>query len=115
VGPVLVDAGLQVIRDGDLLALAIAAADEGLHVEEVDDAFEGCLGADRHLDRDGLGSEDLAQGFDGAEEVRVFLVHLVDDYEAWLAVLVAVVPGDLGSDGEARVGADDDESALHRM
>ena len=65
-------------------------------VDEVDDAEEVGLGADRQLDRHGVGAEPVDHRLDALVEVRADAVHLVDVGDARDAVLVGLAPDRLG-------------------
>ena len=73
-------------------AEGLVLEDEGLHLHEVDDAFELILGADRKLERDCVLSELLADLIDHGHEVRADAIHLVDESDARNAVLVGLAP-----------------------
>ena len=70
--------------------------DDGLHLDEVDDAVELGLGADRNLDDDRVAAETLDDRVDRGEEVGADPVHLVDEADAGNAVLVGLAPHGLG-------------------
>ena len=98
-GAILGGALLEVV--GDLLdvhlgVFAVAVPDVGLHGDEVDDAREIVLGADRQLDRNRLGAELLFDVVDAHVEVGAGLIHLVGEDDARHAVLVALAPDRLG-------------------
>ena len=67
-----------------------------LHLDEVDDSMEVLLGPDRHLDRDGVGTQARAHRLDGVIEVRASPVHLVDERDPRDAVPVRLPPDRLG-------------------
>ena len=69
---------------------------DGLHRDEVDDAAEVALGADRELDDRGHRVEAVAHHLDAALEVGADAVHLVDEAEARHVVLVRLAPHRLG-------------------
>jgi hypothetical protein len=83
------------VHDLLLLAEVVEVAD-GLHADEVDDAGEVALGADRQLDRDGVRAEALVHRLHGHLEVRAHAVHLVDERDARDGVLVGLAPDGLG-------------------
>ena len=62
------------------------------HLEDVDDAGEAALRADREIEDDRGGVEAVADGLDGEVEIRAQLVHLVDEADARDAVLVRLAP-----------------------
>ena len=67
-----------------------------LHLDQVDDALELLLGADRQLHRHRVRAEALLDLLDDAQEVRAGAVHLVDERDARHAVLVGLAPDRLG-------------------
>ena len=79
-----------------LAELGLAAPHLGVHLDQVDDALEVALGADRQLDRDDVGAEAIFHGLHGEVEVRADLVHLVDEADAGDVVLVGLAPDLLG-------------------
>ncbi len=99
-GAVLGDVLLQVGGDVDdvvlLAELGLPAPDLGLHLDQVDDALEVALGADRQLDRNDVGAEALLHGPHREVEVGADLVHLVDEADARHVVLVGLTPDLLG-------------------
>src|SRR5690606_33235451 len=74
----------------------LVVPDEGLHVDEVDDALVVALGADRQLEDRGVGAEAVLDGVQRLEEVGAQAVHLVDEAHAGDAVLVGLPPHRLG-------------------
>ena len=68
----------------------------GFHRDEIDDAFELVLGADRQLQRDRLRLQALADLLEHSEEVRAGPIHLVDEGNARHAVIVRLAPDGLG-------------------
>ena len=80
---------------GDV-TLGVAGPDQCTHVEQVDDADEVVLGADRQLHDQRLGTEAADDGVDGEVEVSAELVHLVDEADARNVVLVSLAPNSLG-------------------
>ena len=79
----------------DVLA-EIVVVDDRLHVDQVDDAQEVALGADRQLDRHGVRAEAVDHRLHAAVEVRADAVHLVDVGDARDLVLVGLAPDGLG-------------------
>ena len=65
-------------------------------VEEVDDAAELALGADRQLDDRDVGVEAVLDHVDAAVEVGADAVHLVDEAHPRHVVLVGLAPHGLG-------------------
>ena len=81
--------------------LVDVAPDEGLHLDQVDETFEGldglgAAGADRQLDDEGVRLEAVLHHVDGAVEVGTDAVHLVDEAHARHVVLVGLAPDGLG-------------------
>ena len=93
---ILLDALLHVVGDGDLGPFPVGRRDEGLQVEEVDDAPEVLLGADRQVEGKRPRRQVLAQRRHRSIEVGVLLVQLADDHDARLARPVALLPRHLG-------------------
>ena len=87
----------QLARDlGDRHVLAeVVVVDDGLHGDEVDDALELRLGADRQLDRHGMRAEAVDHRLDAALEVGADAVHLVDVGDPRDVVLVRLSPDGL--------------------
>ena len=67
-----------------------------LHADEVDDALETRLDAERQLDHQRLGAEAVLDHLHREEEVGADLVHLVDEDHARHAVFVGLPPYRLG-------------------
>ena len=63
-----------------------------LHADQVDDALEVVLGADRQLHRHGVAPQAGLDLLDAAQEVGARAVHLVDERDARHAVLVHLPP-----------------------
>jgi hypothetical protein len=78
------------------VTLGVAAPGQCTHLDEVDNTFEGVLGADRQLDDERLRAEALDDRVDGVEEIGAELVHLVDEADAGHVVLVGLAPDGLG-------------------
>ena len=97
---VLVGLVLQFGRNVDglvgLAELRLAPPYLGIHLDQVDDAFEVALGADGQLDRDDVGAEAVFHRLYREVEVRADLVHLVDEADAGDVVLVGLPPNLLG-------------------
>ena len=100
-GTILLSLVLQVGRDVDGVVVGTQIAgnvvpDVGLHADQVDDAGEVVLSADRQLD-DQRGRAQLGlDGVDGVVEVSAELIHLVDEADTRNAVLVSLTPHGLG-------------------
>ena len=74
----------------------LVLVEDRLHGDEVDDAAELGLGADRKLDRDRVRAEAVDHRLDALVEVRADAVHLVDVGDARDRVLVGLAPHRLG-------------------
>ena len=98
VGAVLVGQLLEVVGDVRVLELGaeLVLPDQRLVLDQVDDAGEVALLADRDLDRQRVGAEAFAHRLDGAEEVGAGAVHLVDVGDPRDLVLVGLAPDGLG-------------------
>ena len=84
------------IADDVVGAHRLVLVGDRLHRDEVDDSLEVLFGADRNLNRDGIGLELRDDLIEGALEVRADAVHLVDEADARHAVLVGLAPDGLG-------------------
>ena len=111
---VLLGLGAQVLRDLDDLDLLaqVVAVDDGLALDEVDDAVEAVLLADGDLDGHGVGAEALADGGHAAPEVGPGAVELVDEAEARHAVAVSLAPDGLRLGLHAGHAIEDDDRAV---
>ena len=107
---------------GDLLlpvarTEALVLPHHRLHGDEIDDAAEIVLDAERQLDHDRVGPEALANLADDAVEVRADAVHLVDEGDTRNVVAVGLAPDGLGlrldaaDTAEHRDGAVEDAQA----
>ena len=74
----------------------VVVPDERLHRDQVDDAAEVALGADRELHDRTLALEAVRIMSSAAEEVGADAVHLVDEADARNVVLVGLAPDRLG-------------------
>src|SRR6478672_4131438 len=86
---------------GDLLVMELGAQGlvvphHRLHADEVDDALEFVLRAERQLNYDWVGPKPVAHHLYRDEEVGADLVHLVDENHARHAVFVRLPPHRLG-------------------
>ena len=110
---VLVGGRPQVVGDVDRLvaprALAMVVGD---HVDEVDDAVELVLAADRELDGDALRREPRLERLERREEVGPLAVEQVDEDEPREPELVAALPEALGADLDAHDARDGHDGAL---
>ena len=88
----------QALGDLDfvLLLAQLVLVDDRLHRDEIDDALEVALGADRQLDRHRLGAEAVDHRLHALHEVRAGAVHLVDVGDPRDVVLVGLAPHGLG-------------------
>ncbi len=109
---IFLDQLLHVVRDRSLAPLAVGSRHERLQVQKVDDASEIALGADREVKRERPRHQLVSHRGDGAVEVRVLLVELVDDHDPGLIRVVALLPGDLGADRQLGMGADHHDGSL---
>ena len=106
---------LQLGRDLDLVELRaerLAGPDDRLHLDQVDDALEVALGADRQLKADGLAGDAVDDVGHALEEVRAGLVHLVDEHDARHVVLVGLAPDGLGLGLDALVAVENADGAV---
>ncbi len=105
---------LQVGRDGPFLDRVIRLLAEGqrLLLEDVDDAAEVALRADRDLDGHGVGAETVDDHRERALIAGAHAVHLVDEAHARDAVLVGLAPDSLRLRLDARDGIEDDHPAV---
>ena len=78
--------------------------DHADHADEIDDALELVLGADRQLDGDRLGAEAIDDVLQALEKIRADLVHLVAEDDARDVIAVALPPDRLGLRLDALVG-----------
>ncbi len=99
------------LDDVELLAEVVPVQDR-LHLDEIDDAGEVVLRADRDLDRHRIGAEPVAHRLHGREEVRAGAVHLVDEGDARHLVLVRLPPDRLGLGLHARDRVEDGDGAV---
>ena len=97
---------------GPPLLTHVVVPDEGLHGEQVDDAAEPPLHADRELDHCGGGVEAVPDHGDRAMEVRADAVHLVDEADAGHGVLVRLPPDGLCLGLHACDGVEDRDGAV---
>ena len=104
--------GGELVGDHARRGLAGVVREPALHRDEVDDAAEALLLADRGLDADAGAPELLLELVHDAAAVGALAVHAVHDDEAGEAELVAHLPGLLGLDLDARDGVDDDDRGV---
>ena len=98
----------------------LATPGQGLHLDQVDDADEVGLGADRQLQHQRDGGQPGADHVDAAVELRAGAVELVDEADPRHLVAVRLAPhrlrlrlnaGDTVEDGDGTV--QDAQRALH--
>jgi hypothetical protein len=104
----------QVVGDLDLLGvvLGVALVFVRLHVDEVDDATDLVLRADRDLGGHGVRAEGLLELVEAAEEVGSLAVEHVHEDEAGQPELRGALPEALGADLDAHHAVDDENRAL---
>ena len=94
---------------GDLLHADILAqivvVDIRLHLQQVDDAFEGLLFADGQLNGHRVGFQAIAHHVQHVIEIRAHDVHLVDVDHAGDVIFVGLMPDGLGLGLNAALGA----------
>ena len=95
------------LADGRVDALVVLVEEDGVHLDEVDDADERVLGADRELERHRAGVEAVLHHLHDVVEVRARAVHLVDVGDARNAVGVGLAPHRLGLRLDAADRAED--------
>jgi hypothetical protein len=97
----------------DVLVLAeVVEVDDGLHAEQVDDALELRLRADRDLDRDGVRAQARLHRLHRSGEVRADAIHLVDERDPRHGVLVGLAPDGLRLRLDARDGVKERDRAV---
>ncbi len=95
-----------------LLLAELVLVDDRLHRDEVDDALEVALGADRQLDRHGVGAEAVDHRLHALLEVGADAVHLVDVGDARDVVLVGLAPDGLRLGLDAGDGVEQRDRAV---
>src|SRR5436190_2434390 len=83
------------VADDEVGAHRLVLVGHRLHANEVDDAEELVLAADRQVERDGVAPELAGDLLERPLEVRADAVHLVDEADARDAVLVGLAPDGL--------------------
>ena len=86
--------------------------DQRLHLDQVDDADEVALHADRELDDGDGGAQAVLDHVDATGEVGADAVHLVDEADARHFVLVGLAPHRLGLGLDAGDGVEDGDGAV---
>ena len=112
---VFLGTSLKVGRDLDDVpgsAQRLVAPDQRVHLDEVDDALELGLGADRQLHDDSLRTEARTDHLDRAVEVGADLVHLVAEDHARHAVLVGLAPDGLRLRLDTGIGVEQRDGAV---
>ena len=94
------------------VALGVARPDQRAHLDQVDDADEVVLDADRQLQHERLGLELVDDRVDREVEVGAELVHLVDEADARDVVLVGLTPDGLGLGLDALLAVEDGDRAI---
>ncbi len=82
------------------------------HTDEVDDAAEGLLRANRQLDRDGVAFQAVLHHIHNVEEVCAHDIHLIDERHARDVVLVSLMPDGFGLRLDAALCAKDGYRAV---
>ena len=100
------------VRDRDLGAVAVGVVLVGLHVDEVDDAVEVVLGADRDLRGDDVRPEGLLQRVEGTEEVRPLAVEHVHVDQPGYVQLLGAFPQPSRGDLDAQDAVDHEDGRL---
>jgi len=90
----------------------LAVPDDRLHLDQVDDAGEVGLRADRNLQADGLAGDAVDDVLDAAIEIGADLVHLVDEHDTRDVVLVGLAPDGLGLGLDALVAVENADGAI---
>ena len=98
--------------DGLHLRAEVVLVDDGAHLDEVDDAAEVLLLAERQLHRQRPGAEAVDHGLHGGEEVRAGSVHLVDEGDSRHAVAIGLAPDRLRLRLDPRDGVEDGDRAV---
>src|SRR5690606_28668310 len=86
---------LQIGRDLDDVPLGaerFVAPDQSIHLDEIDDANEVALSADRQLNCERYGTKTRLDHVEAAVEVRADLVHLVAEDHARHMILLSLTP-----------------------
>src|SRR5699024_918166 len=99
------------VHDGDIFAELIVI-DIGFHLEQVDQAHEIRLSADRELDGMGGGMQPLVHHVDGVIEVGAHDVHLIDEAHTRDLIFVGLMPDGFGLGFYAALGAEDGDRAV---
>jgi hypothetical protein len=84
------------LPDGELRPESVDVVHHRLHVDKIDDPPELVFGADRDLDRNGIGTQPLTDHLDGLGKLGAHPIHLVDECDAGHAVAVGLPPDRFG-------------------
>ena len=105
---------LHVVRDSDLiLDLAeIVLIDDGFHLDEIDDALERILSADRQLDGNRVRLEALMHHLDDVVKICAGDVHLVDIRHTRNVVFLSLAPYGLRLRLDTAAGSQNCHSAI---
>ena len=109
-GPELLSLLNQVVRNVHDVpggAQVLTLPDEGVHLDQINDADELGLGTDGELDHSRIAAEPVLDGVQYVVEVRAGAVHLVDEAHAGHLVLVGLAPHGL------RLGLDPGHAIEH--
>mmetsp|Transcript_25335 Transcript_25335/g.60550 ORF Transcript_25335/g.60550 Transcript_25335/m.60550 type:complete len:792 (-) Transcript_25335:17-2392(-) len=85
---------------------------DGLHLHKVNDARETALRADRELEDERGGAQEVLDGADSLVEVGADAIHLVDEAHAGHAVFVGLAPHGLGLRLDARHAVEESDGAV---
>ncbi|MNI58662.1 hypothetical protein D3C73_1137810 [compost metagenome] len=93
-------------------ALAGVVPDDGLHLDQVDHAFEVVFGAHGQLDRHGVAFQAFSDLALHAQEIGAHAIHLVHERQARHLVLVGLAPDGFGLRLHAAHRVIDHDSAI---
>ena len=99
------------LADVDLLAEVVRPG-ERAHLDEVDDAAEVLLAADRQVNGHRARAEAIDHRLHGGEEIGARAIHLVDEGDARNLVVVGLAPDGLRLGLDARDGVEDRDRAV---
>ena len=105
---------LHVIRNRDFIFdfAEVVFIDDGFHLDEIDDALERILSANRQLDCNCVCIEAFLHHLDDIEEVRAGDVHLVDISHTRNIVILSLTPNGLSLRLNAAASSQDCYSAI---
>ena len=95
-----------------VFARAVGRVGADLAAQHIQHLVETGAGIDRHLHRENLRAEPLADLLDEEVVVHVLLVERIDDNDLGDAELRGVVPHHLGADPDAVAGMNDDDREI---